>query len=172
MKEERNIDENILESGLWKTRFIVLLAVIFSILAAIALFIFASYEIVYAILHDNPFVSIHEHGHADLLVQFIGAVDLYLIGVVLLIFGFGIYELFISRIDIARGDTNITILEIKNLDELKNKIIKVIIMVLIVTFFERVLNMKYETPLDMLYFSISIVFLATGVYMINKKVEN
>ena len=44
MKEERNIDENILESGLWKTRFIVLLAVIFSILAAIALFIFASYE--------------------------------------------------------------------------------------------------------------------------------
>ena len=87
----------------------------------------------------------------------------------LLIFGFGIYELFISEIDVARRNSTITILEIKNLDELKNKIIKVIIMVLIVTFFERVLNMKYETPIEMLYFASSILILASGVYMINKE---
>ena len=37
-----------------------------------------------------------------------------------MIFGFGIYELFISKIDIAREDEDVTILEIKDLDELKN----------------------------------------------------
>ena len=36
-----------------------------------------------------------------------------------MIFGFGIYELFISKIDIARRNKNITILEIESLDELK-----------------------------------------------------
>ena len=69
-----------------------------------------------------------------MLYKMISAVDLYLIGIVLLIFGFGIYELFISKIDIAREDLSVTILEIENLDELKNKIIKVIVMVLIVSF--------------------------------------
>ena len=62
----------------------------------------------------------------------------------------------------------ITILEIKDLDELKNKIIKVIIMVLIVTFFERVLKMEYSEPLDMLYFAVSIFALSFGVYLIRK----
>ena len=61
------------------------------------------------------------------------------------------------------------ILEVENIDDLKNKIIKVIIMVLIVSFFERVLNMKYSTPLEMMYFAISIFALAFGVYFINKK---
>ena len=41
---------------------------------------------------------------SEMLLELITAIDLYLIGVVLLIFGFGIYELFISKIDIARAD--------------------------------------------------------------------
>ena len=168
-KEQRSLLEKLIEGMLWRSRYIVFLAVFFSVIAAISLFVFASYEIVVAILNENPFTAINEHGHADLLVQFIGAIDLYLIGIVLLIFGFGIYELFISEIDVARGNNyKISILEIKTLDELKNKIIKVIIMVLIVTFFERVLNMKYDTPIHMLFFAISILILATGVFMINK----
>ena len=105
-----------------------------------------------------------------MLLDIITAVDLYLIGVVLLIFGFGLYELFISKIDVARLDKAVTILEIENLDELKNKIIKVIIMVLIVSFFEKVLgkSMGYNTPLEMLYFAISIFALSFGVYLVNK----
>ena len=71
-------------------------------------------------------------------------------------------------IDIARKDEDVTILEIKDLDELKNKIIKVIIMVLIVSFFERVLKMEYSEPLDMLYFAVSIFALSFGVYLIRK----
>ena len=167
--EEQTLFERIFEAGLWSTRYIVVSGVVFSVLAAISFFIIGSYEIIYAISHfigdlqtDSPI------NHFDLLVHVIGAVDLYLIAVVLMIFGFGIYELFISKIDIARADEDVTILEIKNLDELKNKIIKVIIMVLIVSFFERVLKMDYKEPLDMLYFAVSIFALSFGVYLINK----
>ena len=105
-----------------------------------------------------------------MLYKMISAVDLYLIGIVLLIFGFGIYELFISKIDIAREDLSVTILEIENLDELKNKIIKVIVMVLIVSFFERVLKMSdsYSSSMDMLWFAISIFAISFGVYYLKK----
>ena len=87
-----------------------------------------------------------------------------------MIFGFGIYELFISKIDIAKENLDVTILEIEDLDQLKNKIIKVIIMVLIVSFFERVLKVSddYQTPLQMMYFAVSIFALSFGVYLIKK----
>ena len=83
---------------------------------------------------------------------------------------FGIYELFISKIDIARADEGVTILEIENLEELKNKIIKVIIMVLIVSFFERILKISetFTDPIDMAYFALSILALSLGVYFIRK----
>ena len=111
-----------------------------------------------------------EHFHEDIVAGIIGAVDLYLIAVVLLIFSFGIYELFISKIDAActPEDCN-SILNISSLDQLKDKIAKVIIMVLVVNYFQRVLHTKYETPLELLYFfCIAIVALAVGLYFTGK----
>ena len=139
-EHEQSFIERIGEKILWSTRYVVLIAVISSVLAAIALFGVGSYEIFNAILNEIPrLMTDHREAHDRLLVGVIAGIDLYLIGVVLMIFGFGIYELFISKIDIARSNLDITILEIENLDELKQKIIKVIIMVLIVTFFERII---------------------------------
>lgn len=168
-EHEQSYFERIGEKVLWSTRYVVLVAVISSVLAAIALFGVGSYEIFTAIKGEIPQLAVnHKQAHANLLVGVIAGVDLYLIGVVLMIFGFGIYELFISKIDIARSNLDITILEIENLDELKQKIIKVVIMVLIVTFFERILDMKYDNPIDMLYFAISILALSIGIYLVRK----
>jgi len=86
----------------------------------------------------------------------------------LLLFSFGVYELFISKIDIGRDNKEIKILEITSLDELKNKILKVIIMVLIVSFFQRILTMEYRTPIEMFYFALSIFFLSCGIYLMHK----
>ena len=170
-QEEQSLFERLWEKVLWNTRYIVVLAVFFSVLAAIVLFILGSYEILHAIVKKNPLTNPeYEGNHSEMLLELITAIDLYLIGVVLLIFGFGIYELFVSKIDIARADEGVTILEIENLDELKNKIIKVIIMVLIVSFFERILKISqsYNEPIEMLYFAISVFALSLGVYFMKK----
>ena len=170
-QEEQSLFERLWEKVLWNTRYIVVLAVFFSVLAAIVLFILGSYEILHAIVKKNPITNPGYTGnHSEMLLELITAIDLYLIGVVLLIFGFGIYELFVSKIDIARADEGVTILEIENLDELKNKIIKVIIMVLIVSFFERILKISqsYTEPIQMLYFAISVFALSLGVYFMRK----
>lgn len=96
----------------------------------------------------------------------LGAVDLYLIAVVMFLFSFGLYELFISEIDDSKNDKSSKILVINSLDQLKDKIAKVIIMVLVVNFFQRVLHTNYTTPLEMLYFSIAIAFLAIALYFL------
>ena len=163
--------EKLFEGAIWRSRFIVLLAVIFGLLGAIVLFIVASMDIwgvaVYAfntiITHAHP-----EDFHEDIVAGIIGAVDLYLIAVVMFIFSFGIYELFISDIDEADGENGNQILAIHSLDQLKDKIAKVIVMVLVVNFFQRVLHTNFTTPLEMLYFAGSITLLAVGLYFLGK----
>ena len=96
---------------------------------------------------------------------------MFLIGIVLLIFGFGVYELFISEIEFAKGKFADSTLKINSLDQLKNKIIKVIIIVLIVKFFEKVLKLSHNftTPRDLLLFSLSILSICVGYFLIDRK---
>ncbi|WFN33824.1 YqhA family protein [Methanogenium sp. S4BF] len=166
-KEINPIEEKF-EKGLWSIRYIVLLGVLFGALSAIVLFVAGSLEI-YSTLVDFIFKSNAHVGHEEILIAIIGAIDFYLIALVLLIFTFGIYELFISKIDIAHEEGEFgNILEVKNLDDLKNKIVKVIIMVLIVSFFQRILSMEFSTAYDMLAMAISICVICVGVYFLGR----
>ena len=161
--------EKIFEAGLWSSRFITLLAVVFGVLGAIVLFVVASVDVfnVCVSAYKYYFLGVHaEDFHTLVVGEIIGAVDLYLIGVVLLIFGFGIYELFISEIDVANEKGKI--LNITSLDQLKDKIAKVIVMVLIVNFFQRVLHTDYNGAKEMLYLAASIMGLAIGLYFLGK----
>jgi len=165
--------ERIFESGLWGTRFMVLMAVIFGLVGAILLFVVASFDVYdTAKLVLNTYVNHHhpEHFHELVVGGIIGAVDLYLIGVVMLIFSFGIYELFISDIDVAKEDEERgnKILAIHSLDQLKDKISKVIVMVLVVGFFKKVGLASYHTPLELLYLALSITAVAVGLYFLSK----
>ncbi len=159
------------EKILWSVRYITILAVILSIIAAFTLIILGSWDIIEAVIFYNPLFDESISNNNDLLFKIISAIDLFLIGIVLLIFGFGIYELFVSEIDFANAKFTESTLKIRDLDQLKNKIIKVVIIVLIVKFFEKVLKFSenFTTPTDILYFGLSILSICIGYYLINKK---
>ena len=164
--------EKVFEGVIWRSRFVVILAVIFGLLGAFVLFIVASMDIWGIAVYTFNTIVTHAHPdkfHEDIVSGIIGAVDLYLIAVVMFIFAFGLYELFISDIDEAmEGGQGNKILAITSLDQLKDKISKVIVMVLVVNFFQRVLHTEFKTPLEMLYFAISIAFLSIGLYFLGK----
>ena len=168
--------EAVFEGILWRSRFIVILAVVFALLGAVALFVVASADIWHMfVLTWDVFVNhIHPNNfHEKLIGGIIGAIDLYLIAVVLLIFAFGIYELFISEIDEANdSEVGSQILAIHSLDELKSKLGNVIVMVLIVIFFKKVIHMQFTTPLDMLYLAGGIFALALSLYYMHKAHES
>ena len=170
-----NLIEKIFEGILWNGRLFILLAVVFSMVGAIILFIVASVDIYeVSVKTINMYLShIHpEDSHAMIVGGIIGAVDLYLMAVVMLIFSFGLYELFISDIDQAKDSSASKVLEIHSLDQLKDKLAKVIVMVLVVSFFQRVLHTDYSGAQDMLYFAISILALALGLYFLHKGGEH
>ena len=164
--------ERVFEGAIWRSRFIVILAVVFGLVGAFVLFIVASMDIWGVATYTFNTIITHAHPdkfHEDIVAGIIGAVDLYLIAVVMFIFSFGLYELFISDIDEANNDEKGSkILAIHSLDQLKDKIAKVIIMVLVVNFFQRVLHTEYNGALEMLYFSASILLLSVGLYFLHK----
>jgi len=163
--------ENKFEKFLWNFRYITILAVILSILSAFTLIVIGSWDIIEAVIFYNPLFDASISSNNELLFKLISAIDLFLIGIVLLIFGFGIYELFVSEIDFANSKFTESTLKIRDLDQLKNKIIKVIIIVLIVKFFEKVLKFSenFTSPMDILYFGLSILSICVGYYLINRK---
>ncbi len=160
--------EEIFEGILWKSRLLVLFAVISSILYALALFMAGFYEFFMVITKSS--IKDYEIFQKKLLSSAISSIDMFLIGTFLLIFALGIYEIFISKIDQAQRDERSSkVLFIRNLEDLKEKLGRVVIMVLIVIFFKTALNMKYSTPIDLLYLSAGAVGISLALFFTKKK---
>ncbi|QCD53169.1 MULTISPECIES: YqhA family protein [unclassified Campylobacter] len=156
---------------MWSSRIFAILPVIFCLLGAIVLFIIASYDIfvIFGDIYAYFFKGHHpESFHSDVVGVIVGAIDLYLMALVLFIFSFGIYELFIGEIEHMKDSRHSSVLEVHSLDQLKDKLAKVIVMVLIVNFFQRVLHANFNTPLEMAYLAVSILALCLGLYFLHK----
>lgn len=168
-----NFIEKFFEHGLWSTRLVILLAVVFGLIGAFVLFAVASVDVYNTAAYVIQTYAAHahpEHFHEEIVGGIIGAVDLYLIGVVMIIFSFGLYELFISDIDPAKdehGKEN-QLLAVHSLDQLKDKISKVIVMVLVVGFFQKVGHTAFTGALELLYLALSITAVAVGLYFLSK----
>jgi len=93
-------------------------------------------------------------------------IDGYLLATVLLIFSLGLYELFISKIDQAEStETQSSVLAINSLDDLKTRLGRVILMILIVNFFEHAISMAFETPQDLLILAAGIALIGVTLYL-------
>ncbi len=164
--------ESVFEQSLWASRFIVVVAVLASMAAAIAMFFITTVDVWYAITHvlgyADPALSAATRKalHDETITHIVEAVDGYLLATVMLIFSLGLYELFVSDIDDARGSrASSRILVIENLDDLKTRLAKVILMILIVSLFEHALKMEVNAPLDLVYFGAAIALIGLSLYL-------
>ncbi|WP_019895598.1 YqhA family protein [Hydrogenovibrio halophilus] len=170
---KRSRAEKGFEGVLWNSRFVVLLAVIASLIMAFGIFYMTSIDVYYTLAHLTHYHELAGADRAELKAQtvahVVGAVDGFLLGTIMLIFSLGLYELFINKIQAAEGQMGASqILIINTLDDLKNKLAKVILLILIVMFFEQALFLKPTTPLELLYYSLAIVLIALALYFSQK----
>ena len=157
------------ETFLWNTRWLVLVAVLASLLSSFVIFIVGLYEVLHLVLGFLTEFS-YKHFYAKLLAVVIASVDLFLIGTFLLVFALGLYELFISKIDPAEKDPlGQRVLVIKSLEDLKEKLGRLVIMVLIVSFFKQVLHLEFKNPLETLYIALGVLLIALALYFTHKK---
>lgn len=164
--------EKMFAGALWNSRFVVLFAVVASIVSGFAIVYMATVDVVYLLNHITHYADASLAAEArkamrdDAITHIVEVVDGYLLATVMLIFGLGLYELFIGDIDAARHSrTSSKILVIDNLDDLKNRLAKVILMILIVKLFEHALKMKLNDALDLLYLGGAIALVGLALYL-------
>jgi len=164
--------EAVIERLLWESRFMVFFAVISSVVAAFILVLIGTYDIYIVVkdaLHMFSSKEYFKEFHKEAIKHIVSAVDVYLISTVLLIFGLGLYELFISKIDPMENDTRSSkILVVHTLDQLKEKLAKVILMVLIVTFFKYAIEFKYDDIKNLLFLSVGVFLISLSIYFMHK----
>jgi uncharacterized membrane protein YqhA len=158
------------EAILWHSRLVVLSAVVASLVIAFVMFYITSVEIIYLLGALSDYHTLEYTQRAALkskaIGTVIGAVDGFLIGAIMLIFALGLYELFISKLSIAKEAYGASqILVINSLDDLKDKLAKVILLVLIVMFFEAAIYLKPTSSLELLYYSVGIALVGLALYL-------
>lgn len=158
--------EKSFEVLIWNFRFFILAPVIFSLLSSLRLIMIGTIDIwaglTLALDPKDPEGEIT----IKTVAYIIGGVDYYLIGIVLLIFAFGIYELFIAEIDIKYQDDS-NILQSESLEELKGKLVNVIVVALIVSLFKQMLSLEIEQLGDVIYMAMAILLISISQYLLH-----
>ena len=158
------------EALIWKFRLITLIPVVMSLLGSISCFAIGTYaeiSVLKKVLRGD-----FTHDNSTLLIgKVVGGIDYYLIGIALLIFGYGIYELVISDIDPRQTDESSSrhnLLNIEDLDGLKQKLTKVIIVALIVTAFKVMVSFEVTSITELIQYCAGVLMLAFSSYLIGR----
>ena len=103
------------------------------------------------------------------IAEMVGGFDCFVIGIALLIFGYGIDQLVISDLDprLEGGEKqNTNILSVNNLQNLENNLSNVIVVGLIVTAFKQTIGFVVSSATDLLALCGSVAMLALSNWLI------
>lgn len=162
--------ERIFEAFLWRGRLVILLAVGCLLIGALVVFLVGALET--ASLAAHAIEEVRTNGldlrpdfYNGVLVNVITLVDILLVGIALFIFGMGTYDLFISRLEPAKQQHDIRSdwFVFDSLDALKDKLGKVVIVILVITFLKFVVNVEFTKPIDLLWLGAGICLVALGL---------
>jgi uncharacterized membrane protein YqhA len=127
-----------------------------SLAAALALFAYGIAEAAVVVIDTIAKAEISSKGAKTLALAFIEIVDLFLLGTVLLMIALGLYELFInSDLDLPEW------LQIRTFDDLKLKLVGVVIVVLAVLFLGQIV--AWDGERDLLGFGAAIALVIAAL---------
>ncbi|GMH30636.1 hypothetical protein Nepgr_032479 [Nepenthes gracilis] len=176
--------ESSIERVIFDFRFLALLAVGGSLAGSLLCFLNGCVYIVdaYKVYWTMCVKGIHT---GQMVLRLVEAIDVYLAGTVMLIFGMGLYGLFISNVppglppSIDRALQGSSLfgmfalkerprwMKISSLDELKTKVGHVIVMILLVKMFERSKMVTIATGMDLLSYSVCIFLSSASLYILH-----
>ena len=157
------------ERLIWRFRLISIVPVLLSLLGSIGCFAIGASEVLAAFwrLLRHPIGS--SSLQAKSIAQMVGGVDYFVIGIALLIFGYGIYELVISDLDPRRdGDDeqHTNLLSVSSLESLKHNLTNVIVVALIVSAFKKMIDFEVSNSLELLALCGCVAMLALSAWLI------
>jgi uncharacterized membrane protein YqhA len=165
--------ERTFERALSQSRLLVVVAVVASAFLALGAFYMATVDVVVLIGNLLPYASpaldptARKALREATVVGIVKAVDGYLIAAIVLIFALGLYELFVKKIAPSESAvrTMPRLIPVESLDDLKDRMARLILLVLIIEFFQYALKLTYANALDLVYLSIGILFIGGALYL-------
>ncbi len=151
--------EQAIQSVLWQARWVMLIPVV-GLLAGSVYFAVQTGLEVWRALGSGSLEKA--------LPLMVSAVDLSLLASVLIIFALGLYELFIAEVAQLEGSLN-NVLRVRNLNDLKTKLGQVILMILVVKFFEKAQAFSPKVPLDFFFFAGAVALLSVALWLVQSK---
>jgi len=151
------------ERALSLSRVVVVVPVVVLVLAAMSSFALGTEVFVRSVASfvEESHLTAHNLGFLLLLT------DLFLVGATLMIAGFGFYDLFVTRIDAGEGSLRLPgWLRMRDLNDLKARVISMIILVAAVTFVDVVVETK-DGGLSTFYLgaAVALVIAALTVFL-------
>ncbi|KAL0456165.1 UNVERIFIED_CONTAM: hypothetical protein Slati_0955700 [Sesamum latifolium] len=176
--------ESIIEKVIFDFRFLALLAVGGSLAGSLLCFLNGCVYIfdAYKVYWISCVKGVHS---GQMVLRLVEAIDVYLAGTVMLIFGMGLYGLFISNVppDIPpaidralKGSSLFGMfalkerpkwMKISSIDELKTKVGHVIVMILLVKMFERSKMATITTGIELLSYSVCVFLSSASLYILH-----
>lgn len=147
-----------------RSRYLIIIAVVGSFLAALTLIVYGGIEALVLVVETVTTGTVSSKGAKALALAFIELVDLFLLGTVFYIIAMGLYELFISDAIPLLPSW----LEIHDLDDLKDKLASVVVVVMGVLFLGQVVT--WDGQRDLLGYGIAIALvIAALTYFLSQK---
>ena len=168
----RNV-ERFFVGVLWNSRLVVIAAVVASLIGAIAMFIVAGKDALNVIGLVGAYLQSDGDEHAlrgKIVARVAEFIDGLLFAAVQIIFALGLYELFIGKIEAAESsELAQRLLLIESIDDLKERLAKVIFLILIVRYFEYALETPIQTATDLVSLAVGIALIALGIFLTKPK---
>ena len=142
------------------SRFTILIAVVFLLIAAISLLLYGAVLAVDIIRDTIGGREVSDHAARELVVELIELVDLLLFGTVLYVIAVGTYTLFINT-DMAVPSW----LKVHDLDDLKDRLLGVVVVVLAVSFLGEVIAWDGTRELWGFGLAIGLVIAAVAFFL-------
>jgi uncharacterized membrane protein YqhA len=163
------------ERALWSGRLLVVGAVVVTVLLAVGALVLATLDALYTgrllVRYADPGLGgdAREALRTDALTAIVKSLDGFLIAALLLIVAFGLYELFVNRIDPASGSTTARrLLQVRDLEDLKQRVSKLVVLVLVAEFFQRALRLPVRGALELLWLGLAILAVSAALWLTNQ----
>ncbi len=146
-------------------RYFVAVASILTILASGFLIFAGTWEFINGIPGILEILYKPGSHRLELSVHFISAIDLFMVAVVMFVMGIGLFELFVDK------DQSICYphwLKVKDLNDLKEKLISAAVVVIVITFLKHIVI--WEKPLETLYFGGAIAIVIASITLFSRLV--
>ncbi len=173
MRPPGSFHARVFERVLWATRYIVLVAVVAIVVLAVVAFYYALVDLTYLLRSaaDYAYLAPSERPAArdEGVTTTVKVLDGFFIGALLLIVAVGLYELFVGRIEGAEtSEVGPRLLKITSLEDLKERVAKLVVLILVIELFQRALRLSYDSPLEVLYLAAAIMLVSGGLYLIGR----